>query len=137
MPIDTLKDHGRQYTLWAYQEVLFSDLPDGIATEVLDLPASAIIVGGFSDVTEAFNDSTSAVANIGIVGTAALFETAQALASVTNPAIEFAAGLFTDTGDGVSVIVTPTYGTDDNSLGKLRLGVAYIMFGRANENQPY
>ena len=134
---DTLKDHGRQYTLWAYQEAALADLPDGIATEIMDLPPGAMIVGGFHDVTEAFNAGTSAVADMGITGTATLFENGQDISAVTNPAVEFPAGLFTDTGDGTAVIITPTYTGTAPTTGKLRVGVAYIMFGRANEVQPY
>jgi hypothetical protein len=135
---NTLKDHGRQYVLWAYQSAGFADLPTGVATEVIDLPPNAVIVGGFSEVSEAFNDGTSAVANIGITGAATTFETAQDLSSTTNPAVEFAAGLFTNTGaNGTAVIVTPTYGANDNTAGILKIGVAYILPNRANENQPY
>lgn len=134
---NALKDRGRQWPLWAYQEVGFADLPTGITTEVIDLPPNAVIIGGFSEVTEAFNDGTAAVADIGITGDDDAFEAAQALGSVTNPAIEFAAGLLTNTGNGTTVTVTPTYTADDNTTGKLRIGVAYIMYGRANENQPY
>lgn len=135
---ETLKDHGRQYPLWAYQEAGLADLPTGVATEVMDLPPNAVIVGGFSEVTEGFNAGTSAVADIGITGAATTFETAQNLAAITNPAVEFAAGLFTNTGpNGTAVIVTPVYVGTAATAGKLRIGVAYILPNRANENQPY
>ena len=132
-----LKDHGRQWPLWAYQSAGFADLPTGVATEVIDLPPNAVIVGGFSEVTEAFNDGTAATANIGITAAGTTFETAQALGATTNPAVEFAAGMYTNTGaSGTSVIVTPTYTADDNTTGVLRIGVAYIVPDKANENQP-
>lgn len=135
---DTLKDHGRQYPLWAYQEVTLADLSSAASIEVIDLPPNAVIIGGFSEVTEAFNDSTTYVANIGITGTATAFETGQDLTSLTNPAVEFAAGLFTNTGaTGTAVTMAATAGTGDATAGKVRIGVGYILPNRANENQPY
>jgi hypothetical protein len=136
--MESLKYHGRQWPLWAYQSAGFADLPTGVATEVIDLPPNAVIVGGFSEISEAFNDGTAAVCNIGITGAATTFESAQAMGTLTNPAVEFAAGLLTNTGaNGTAVIVTPTYTADDNTTGVLKIGVAYILPDRANENQPY
>ena len=57
------KDSGRQDALWARLVVGYADgknvFDDGTATEAIDLPAGAIVTGGYVRVNTVFNSTTS------------------------------------------------------------------------------
>lgn len=130
------KDRGRQWVLWAYQEVSYDDLVEATEVEIIDLPPRSVIVDGFVEVSEANNQGTSAVADIGITGTPTQFTTDTNLATVA--AAKFAvANLGVPTGNGTAVTVRATLVGAAATAGKFRVGVAYVTQNRSNENQPY
>jgi len=136
---DTLKNHGRQWTLWAYQEVSYADLVEATAVEIMDLPPNAMVVDGFVEVSEANNQGTSAVCDLGVTdGTTPAptqFTTDTDIATVA--AAKFAlANVAVPTGDGLKVIATATLVGGAATAGTFFVGVGYIMRNRANENQP-
>ena len=56
---------GRQSSIWAYQEINFSDLASGIAQVAVHLPVDAVVVGGELAVTTPFNSATSDTLSVG------------------------------------------------------------------------
>lgn len=59
------KDSGRQSALCAIAEFAYSELASGVATEVIDLPPGAIVLGGHASIPTADNSGTSAVVDVG------------------------------------------------------------------------
>jgi hypothetical protein len=53
------KDPGRQEVTAAYVEFDHADLTSGTRTPLIDIPAGAIVLGGFVGITEAFNSGTT------------------------------------------------------------------------------
>lgn len=53
------KDSGRQNVKCGYVEFDLADLTSGTRTPAIDVPAGAIVLGGFVGITEAFNSGTT------------------------------------------------------------------------------
>lgn len=137
---DTLKDHGRQWVLSLFQEVAYSDLVEATAVEIADLPPNAVIIGGFVEVTEANNQGTSAVVDLGVTdGTTPAptqFTTDTDLTTVATAMFPIA-NVGVSTGNGMAVIATATLVGTAATAGKFRVGIQYVIADRANETQPY
>jgi hypothetical protein len=132
-----VKDRGRQYPLWAYQQAALADLPTGVTTDLIDLPPNAVIVDGFLETSEGFNAGTSAVMDVGITGTPTKFLTDSNVAAPATVSFAVAVLAIPTGTTGTKITVTPTYVGTAATLGKLWVGVAYVIRARANENQPY
>jgi hypothetical protein len=133
MPL--FKNHGRQWPLWAYQEIPLADLATGVAIEAIDLPRDAVVVDGFVEVTVAFDDTTTATLSIGDAALATRYATTVNLKTLGATKIAVANLGFAYPSGG-AVTVSPAFGTDDNTVGTVRVAIAYLSYGKANENQP-
>jgi hypothetical protein len=134
MPL--FKDHGRQYPAWAFQEIKLADLATGVAIEVVDLPKGAMVVDGFIEVNVAFDDTTTATVSVGDAALATRYATTSNVKALGTT--KFAvANLGQGYADGGAVTITPAFGTDDNTVGTIRIGIAVLQYGRAHETQPY
>ena len=138
------KDSARQYPLVAKVDVTYSDLTglQATATAAIDVPANAVVTGGWVDVTTVFNSTTSDVLIVGdgddpnrYVATCNLqalgvyhFMIGDVLTVNTAVGHEYT---LADTID-----VTHTAGTADTATtGAFTLYVQYYIDGRANEVQ--
>jgi hypothetical protein len=133
MPL--FKNHGRQYPLWAYQEIALADLATGVEIEAVDVPRDAVIVDGFVEVTVAFDDTTTATLSVGDAALATRYATTVDLKTLGITKMAVAALGFAYPSGG-AVTVSPAFGTDDNTVGTARIGIAYLSYAKANENQP-
>lgn len=125
------KNDARQRVMSCFVDVGFADLASGVAEEAIQLPANSVVVGGFVDVTEAFNSLTSdslAIGDAGSVGeyAAAIDLKAAGVTALTvtgkeNPVITELLATVTSVG-------TPT-------AGAFRVVVNYIATNRADFSQ--
>lgn len=130
-----VKSPGRQYPLTAVVELLFSDLLTGVATEVIDLPVNAVVIGAGAFVQTADNGGTSCVLDVGDTDTGDLYVTdldaktvnESEQADVTEVGKLYAAG--------GAITATRTEGGTASTAGKVRVWATYVILDRANEVQ--
>lgn len=126
-------NNGRQNALVAEQDLALADFTTGVALEVMKLPYNSIVIGGFINVTEVFNSTTSDVLDLGHsddddeysptpINLQALGVTALTVTGYVN------------TG-GLNLIGTWTSGGGTPTTGTAKLVVQYIIEDRATEVQ--
>ncbi len=126
------KNPSRQDILSANVDINFGDIATGVAANAVELPAGAIIVGGFLSTITAFNSGTSDVAVITAPNTDVLLTSTSIHAAgftgalATSGKAMITSGNVTITWTGVGAVPT---------TGKVRLVVKYIVVGRTMVNQ--
>lgn len=131
MPLS--KPKARQYLLLAEADLLYSDLPTGVATQVFKLPLNAVVVGGSVNVVTASNAATSETLSIGDSGSATQYVNAANSKSTGRTAFTAANldKLYT-AADGITVTRTEVGAA---TAGKYRVQVQYYIQGRHSEVQ--
>jgi hypothetical protein len=132
-------DSDRQYKLTAEVTVGYLDAPINAPTAAVELPAGAVVVGGYVMVDTDWDDDAAETFTVDIgdatdpnrytaspLSIDADAGTAQAL-TVT--------GFVYTAPDSVTVEVLPSVGSSNLTQGSLRLMVEYYIQDRANENQ--
>lgn len=105
----------------------------GVAFNLFELPAGAIVIGGDIKVLEVFNSTTSDTFSIGDSGSATRYLNAQDVrTAVARAALTVPARQTTST---EKVVGTWTSGGGTPTTGKLHITLQYIIPGRAVENQ--
>jgi len=127
------KESGRQYALYADVVIDYDDLTSAVAAEAIDLPAGAIVTGGFINILTVWNSATSDVLDIGdgadvdrYTPTPLDIDAAVGMQAITVTGFEYTAN------DTIDVIWTGV--STAPTTGQLHLVVEYILDGRANEN---
>jgi hypothetical protein len=130
-----VKSPERQYPLTAVVELTYDQLPTGVATEVIDLPVGAVVLGGGAFVDTADDGGTSVVLDVGDNDAGDLYVT-DLDAKTANESEAFDV---TEIGkkypSGGAITATRTEGGTASTAGKVRIFATYLIFGRANEVQ--
>lgn len=128
------KDIGRQSALCAIAEFLFSELPTGVAVEVIDLEPGTVMLGGHASVATADNSGTSAVADVGDGDAGDLYVTDLDLKTAAGESEAFDV---TELGkaypSGGAITVTRTAVGTAATAGVVRVVIWYAVAGRVNE----
>lgn len=128
------KDSGRQTALCAIAEFDYTELPTGVATEVIDLEPGTIVLGGFACNPTADNSGTSAVLDVGDGDTGDLYVTDLDLKTAANESEAFDV---TELGkaypSGGAITATRTAVGTAATAGTVRICVWYVVSGRVNE----
>ena len=151
MTMAITKDSGRQYPVVARLVVGYADgkgvFDDGTQTEAIDVPAGAIVIGGYVRVNTVFNSTSSDALIVGdgvdpnrYIATCDLQSlghyhfimgdvlTANTTSATVGPGYKYPAS---DTID-----ITWTAGTANTATtGEFELVVSYLIDGKAHENQ--
>lgn len=131
MPIT--KKVGRQDPLYARVEVTFEDIASGVASEAIDVPAGAIIVDGYVNVTTAFDSGTSDVLDVGDGDDDDRFTSSQIdISSTGATALDLTGHEYAEKD---TIDVTWTAAGTAATAGVFELVVAYIREDRAVETQ--
>lgn len=104
----------------------------GVAFNLFELPAGAIVVGGDIKVLTAFNSATSDVLSIGDSGSATRYASSQSIASVARAALTIPAR---QTASTEKVLATWTGSGTAPTAGQVHVTLQYIIPGRSVENQ--
>jgi hypothetical protein len=104
----------------------------GIAFNLFELPAGAIVLGGDIKVLTAFNSGTSDVISIGDSGSATRYASSQSIASAARTALTVPAR---QTASTEKVLATWTGVGTAPTAGLAHISLQYIIPGRAVENQ--
>lgn len=104
----------------------------GIAFNLFELPAGAIVIGGDIKVLTAFNSATSDTLSIGDSGSATRYASAVSIASAARTALTVPARQVSST---EKVTATWTGSGAAPSAGQVHVSLQYIIPGRAVENQ--
>lgn len=104
----------------------------GIAFNLFELPAGAIVTGGDIKVLTAFNSATSDVLSIGDSGSATRYLSSQSIASAARTALTIPARQSATT---EKVVATWTGVGTAPTAGQVHVSLSYIIPGRAFENQ--
>lgn len=104
----------------------------GIAFNLFELPAGAIVIGGDIKVLTAFNSGTSDTLSIGDSGSATRYASAVSIASAARTALTVPARQVSST---EKVTATWTGSGAAPSAGQAHVTLQYIIPGRAVENQ--
>lgn len=117
-----LKNDSRQSVAVAVQEIALSDFADGAAQAAIELPGNAIVVGGFINVTEAFDAATTATLSLGDVDSANRYANAVDLKTLGKTDLTVTGYLNPRLGDLIAAF------TEDgaSTVGKLMVVVEYI-----------
>lgn len=129
------KNKGRQTPIEAYVDITFSDLAglSGTATEAIDLPVGAQVVGGDLTVYTAFNSATSDVITVGDAVTANRYLASTSIAATGRTALTLTGYQTLSTSNKVRVTWTGVGAVP--TAGSIRLRVAYIVNKRAAFSQ--
>lgn len=133
------KDPGRQYPLTAVIEINFDDtnaagtsnvFQPGVAndTPVIDLPAGAVVIGGYVECDTAWTSASSPTLNIKVGGVSYL-ASAINLTAGTGAAVVPTGTKLTAAG----TVDTTIGGSGTATAGKARIIVQYVVLARANE----
>lgn len=126
----------RQYPTTAVVEVLYSELPTGVATNVIKLPPNAVVLDGGAFVQTADNGGTSVVLDVGDADQGDLYVT-DLDAKTVNESEQFdvteIGKLYTS---GGYIKATRVEGGTASSVGKVRIWATYAVLGKASEVQP-
>lgn len=137
------KDSARQWPLVAHVDVTYDDLTSGSAAEAIDLPANAILIDGWVDVTTVFNSATSDVLDVGDGADVDRYTATQLdltalgtyhLDGMGDVLTVFTAGGFKYTAADTIDVIWTGVGTAPTT-GAFTLYVMYYIDGRDNENQ--
>lgn len=104
----------------------------GVAFNLFELPAGAVVIGGDIKVLTAFNSATSDVLSIGDASSATRYLSAQSIAAAARTALTVPARQVTAT---EKVTATWTGVGAAPSAGLVHVTLQYIVPGRAVENQ--
>jgi len=131
------KDVTRQYPLVAIGTVSIGNLTSGAALGLIDLPAGALVVYGWYEVTTVFNSQSSDAVTVSMNGHTYINDT-DATAKVHT---DFTMPTTTDTGLNAltapdTLDVTWTGGGTKGTTGTVKVVVAYVLANRCNEIQP-
>ena len=126
----------RQYPVTAVIEALFSELPTGVATNVIKLPPNSVVLGGGVFVQTADNGGTSVVLDVGDADQGDLYVT-DLDAKTANESEQFdvteIGKLYTN---GGFIKATRVEGGTASTAGKVRIWATYAILGKAAEVQP-
>jgi hypothetical protein len=123
------KNSGRQEVVSAYVDIALGDLVSGAATEIIDLPVGAQIVGGDVVVDTAFNSGTSDVIVVGDALVANRYLGSTSIAAAARTALVPTGYRTLATSNKVKATIT-SVGTAATT-GQLRVRVDYIVNKRA------
>lgn len=127
------KDSGRQNVQCGYVEFDNADLTSGTRTPLIDIPAGAIVLGGFVGITEAFNAGTTDALIVGDSVDADEYATVSAAQNSLTLGLYKAltpTGYQYTTNDAIEI--TWTQAGTAATTGAGYLVVYYIVEGRAN-----
>lgn len=131
----TIKSPARQYPLTDVRELLFSDLPTGVATEVIDLPVNAVVLDAGAFVDTADNSGTSCVLDVGDTDTGDLYVTDLDLKTVNESETIDVTERGKKYASGGAITATRVAVGTAATAGKTRIWVTYVILERANEVQ--
>ena len=116
------KNDNRQSVAVAVQEIALADFADGAVQAAIELPGNAIVVGGFINVTEAFNAATSATVSLGDADSATRYASTVDLKTLGKTDLTVTGYVNPRLGDLIA-----TFAEDGAStVGKLLVVVEYI-----------
>lgn len=127
------KDIGRQSALCAIAEFLYSELPTGVATEVIDIEPGTVMLGGFASIPTADNSGTSAVVDVGDGDVGDLYVTDLDAKTAGESEAFDVTELGKSYPSGGAITVTRTAVGTAASAGVVRVVCWYAVAGRVNE----
>lgn len=124
----------RQSPVYAHVEIGFADLASGVAAKAMQLPANALVIGGFINVKTVFNSATSDVLSLGDAASANRYANALNIHASTGVQALTPTGLQTSQNPSTNtteLLVTWTGVGAAPTTGALQLVVGYIVVGRS------
>ena len=131
----------RQTRLVAYVDITYADLVSGSAVNAIHLPAGARVLGGFLDITTAWNSGTSDSLTVGdTVGSTPDVDRYKTATDAQATGLGALLGPLTNAvipSGGAWVTVSITSVGDAATAGAARLQVEYVVDDRVTEYNPY
>lgn len=126
-------DNGRQTPLVAIAQLALADFTTTVAKAVVKMPVNSVITGGYINVTQVWNSTSSDAADLGHTGDDDKYSaTPLDLQSLGVTALDVTG--YVNTG-GLDLNLTWTSGGGTPSTGAATLVVEYIIVNRATEVQ--
>ena len=133
----------RQTRLVAYVDVTYADLTSGTSANAIHLPAGAMLLGGFVDITTAFSSSSSDVLDIGDTVASTPDDDKYSSSQITASSTGLTALTGTTATDsripagGAWITATWTGAGTAATSGAFRLQVEYVVDDRVTEYHAY
>jgi hypothetical protein len=122
----------RQWPLTAEASFDFDDYTSGVAFAVVDVPAGAIVVGGYVMVTTAWDSATSSTLQVGDGGSASRYDPSDVDMKAATGKQIVPSGYVYPTKDTIDIEITDVGAP---SAGVAKVVIEYIIEGRGNEVQ--